>query len=36
MYVVFHAINKDIDGLIPELQINDIIIERVENFNSSG
>ena len=35
-YIVFHAINKDIDGLIPELQINDIIIERVENFNFLG
>ena len=35
-YIVFHAINKDIDGLIPELKINDIIIERVENFNFLG
>ena len=35
-YIVFHAINKDIDGLIPELQINDIIIEIVENFNFLG
>ena len=35
-YIVFHAINKDIAGLIPELQVNDIIIERVENFNFLG
>ena len=35
-YIMFHAINKDIDGLIPELKINDIIIERVENFNFLG
>ena len=33
---MFHAINKDIDGLIPELKINDIILERVENFNFLG
>ena len=35
-YIVFHAINKNIDGLIPELKINDTIIERVENFNFLG
>ena len=32
-FVVFHAINKDIEELVPELQINNIAIERVENFN---
>ena len=30
--VVFHAINKDIEELVPDLQINNIAIERVENF----
>ena len=35
-FVVFHAINKDIEELIPELQINNIAIERVENFNFLG
>ena len=35
-YIVFHSINKNIDGLILELQMNYIIIERVENFNFLG
>ena len=35
-YIVFQTISKTIDGLIPELQINDIIIERVENLNFLG
>ena len=29
-FVVFHAINKDIEELVPELQINSIAIERVK------
>ena len=32
-FIVFHAINKDIAELSPELQINNIAIKRVENFN---
>ena len=35
-YMTFHAINKNIEGLIPELRINDINIERVQNFNFLG
>ena len=35
-FVVFHAINKDIEELVPDLQINNIAIERVENFNFLG
>ena len=35
-YMVFHAINKNIEGLVPELRINDINIERVQNFNFLG
>ena len=35
-FVVFHAINKDIEELVPVLQINNIAIERVENFNFLG
>ena len=35
-YIVFHAINKNIEGVIPELSINGIIIERVQNFNYLG
>ena len=31
--MVFHAINKSIEGPIPELKINDICIERVQNIN---
>ena len=29
-YIVFHAINKNIEGVIPELSINGIIIEIVQ------
>ena len=32
-YIIFHAINKNIDGVIPELRINGITIDRVQNFN---
>ena len=35
-FIVFHAINKNIEGLIPELKVNDISIERVQNFNFLG
>ena len=35
-YIVFHAINKNIEGVIPELSINGQIIERVQNFNFLG
>ena len=35
-YIVFHAINKNIEGMLPELSINGIIIERVQNFNFLG
>ena len=35
-YIVFHAINKNIEGVIPELNINGIIIERVQNFKFLG
>ena len=35
-YIVFHAINKNIEGVIPELSINGMIIERVQNFNFLG
>ena len=34
--VVFHAINKDIEELVPDLKIDNIAIERVENFNFLG
>ena len=34
--VVFHAINKDIEELVPDLQLKKIAIERVENFNFLG
>ena len=35
-YIVFHAVNKNIEGRLPELKINDISIERVQNFNFLG
>ena len=35
-YMIFHAMNKKIDYLIPEIKINDILIERVTNFNFLG
>ena len=31
-YVIFHAINKRIEGVIPDLAINGIPLERVQNF----
>ena len=35
-YMVFHAMNKKIDDLIPEIKIDDKLIERVSNFNFLG
>ena len=35
-YIVFHAVNKNIKGMLPELSINGIIIDRVQNFNFLG
>ena len=35
-YVLFHAINKNTEGLIPELKIDGITIERVLSFNFLG
>ena len=35
-YIVLHAINKNIEGMLPELSINGISIERVKNFNCLG
>ena len=35
-YVIFHAINKRIEGVIPDLEINGIPLERVQNFNFLG
>ena len=35
-YMIFHAMNKKIDDLIPEIKIDDIFIERVSNFNFLG
>ena len=32
-YMIFHAMNKKIDDLIPEIKIDDLLIERVSNFN---
>ena len=34
--IIFHAINKNIEGVIPELRINGITINRVQNFNFLG
>ena len=31
-FVIFHAINKKIQGLVPNLEINGIPLERVQNF----
>ena len=33
---MFHTINKNIEGMLPELSINGIIIERVQNINFLG
>ena len=35
-YIIFHAINKNIEGVIPELRINGVTIHRVQNFNFLG
>ena len=35
-YVIFHAINKRFQGVIPDLEINEIPLERVKNFNFLG
>ena len=35
-YIVFHVVNKNIEGRLPELKTNDISIERVQNFNFLG
>ena len=35
-YMIFHAMNKKIDDLIPGIKIDDISIERVTNFNFLG
>ena len=35
-YVISHAINKRIEGVIPDLAINGIPLERVKNFNFLG
>ena len=35
-YIVLHAINKNIEGMLPELSINGIITERVQSFNFLG
>ena len=31
-YVIFHAINKRFQGVIPDLEINEIPLERVKNL----
>ena len=35
-YVIFHAINKRIEGVIPDLEINGIPLDKVKNFNFLG
>ena len=35
-HIIFHAINKIIEGVIPELQINGLTIDGVQNFNFIG
>lgn len=35
-FMIFHNINKDVNSFAPKLQINDIEIERVSNFNFLG
>ena len=35
-FVLFHAINKRIEGVIPNLEINGIPLERVQNCNFLG
>ena len=34
--MIFHAINKNIEGVIPESRINGINVDRVQNFNFLG
>ena len=35
-YVIFHAINKKIEDVVPDLEINGILIKRVQSFNFLG
>ena len=35
-YIIFHAINKRIEGVVPDLTINGIPLERVQTFNFLG
>ena len=35
-YLIFHAINKRIEGVVPDLTINGIPLERVQTFNFLG
>ena len=35
-YVIFHAINKRFQGVIPDLEINEIPLERVKKFHFLG
>ena len=35
-YIIFHAMNKNIEGVIPELRINGITIDRVQRSNFLG
>ena len=35
-YVIFHAINKRIEGVIPDFEIDGIPLDRVKNFNLLG
>ena len=35
-YVIFHAINKKIEDVVPDLEINGIPLERVQSFNFLG
>ena len=35
-YIIFHAINKRIEGMVPHLTNNGIPLERVQTFNFLG
>ena len=35
-YVVFHTLNKRIEGVIPDLEINGIPLDKVKDFNFLG
>ena len=35
-YIIFHAINKRIECVVPDLTINGISLERVQTFNFLG